>query len=109
MIEVLMTCPRCDAEISVDMASAVLRMDVTPRAEAELLCSCPSCERPATWRIRGDLVTKLLFVGIEPLRLSEPSLPVEDRAPDLPPLTLDDLLEWHLDLAPIWTTIPWER
>ncbi|WP_134768537.1 hypothetical protein [Nocardioides sp. 1609] len=109
MIEVLTACTRCDAEISVDMASAVLRMDVTPRAEAELLYSCPSCERPALQRVAGDLLTKLLFVGIEPLRLSEPSLPADDVAPPLPPLTRDDLLRWHQDLAPIWTVIPWER
>ncbi|WP_168217677.1 hypothetical protein [Occultella kanbiaonis] len=109
MIELPMTCPRCDAEISVDMASAVVRMDVRPRAEAELLCSCPSCELPISWRIVGDIVVMLLFAGIEPLFLSEPSLPAADVAPALPPLTSDDLLDWHLDLAPIWTVIPWER
>ena len=109
MIEVLITCTRCDADISVDMASAVLRMDDTPRAEAELLYSCPACELPASWRVAGELLTKLLFVGIQPLRLSEPTLPPDDIAPAAPPLTRDDLLDWHLDLAPIWTVIPWER
>lgn len=109
MIEVITTCTRCDVDISVDMASAVLRMDVVPRAEAELLYSCPSCGLPASRRITGDLLTKLLFVGIQPLRLSEPSLPADDLAPATPPLTRDDLLTWHQDLAPIWTVIPWER
>ena len=109
MIEVITTCTRCNTEVSVDMASAVLRMDVTPRAEAELLYSCPSCELPAARRITGELVTQLLFVGIEPLRLSEPALPADDVAPPAPPLTPEDLLDWHLDLAPIWTVIPWER
>ena len=44
MIEVLMTCPTCGEEIAVDMASAVLRMDVEPRAAAELLFACPLCD-----------------------------------------------------------------
>ena len=109
MIEVLTTCTRCDAEVVVDMATAVLRMDDTPGAEAELLYSCPSCARPASGRIGGELLIKLLFVGVEPLRLSEPSLPDADVPPVLPPLTRDDLLDWHRDLAPIWTVIPWER
>lgn len=109
MIEVLTTCNRCDADVSVDMAQAVLRMDVTPRAEAELLYSCPSCDLPVSGRVAGDLLIKLLFVGVEPLRLAEPSLPADDVAPLLAPLTHDDLLDWHRDLAPIWTVIPWER
>ncbi|GAA5136955.1 hypothetical protein GCM10023339_76600 [Alloalcanivorax gelatiniphagus] len=109
MIEVLTNCTRCDADISVDMAGAVLRMDVTPAAEAELLYFCPSCEMPASRRITGDLLIKLLFVGVQPLRLSEPSLPAEDTPPPSPPLTPEDLLDWHQDLAPIWTVIPWER
>ena len=109
MIEVLTTCTRCDADVSVDMATAVLRMDVTPSAEAELLYSCPSCARPASRNIGGELLIKLLFVGVEPLRLSEPTLPPDDVSPMRAPLTRDDLLDWHQDLAPIWTVIPWER
>nr|WP_300047072.1 hypothetical protein [uncultured Nocardioides sp.] len=91
------------------MATAVLRMDVVPSAEGELLYSCPSCARPASRRIGGDLLIKLLFVGVEPLRLSEPSLPADDVSPVRAPLTRDDLLDWHQDLGPIWTVIPWER
>lgn len=109
MIEVLTTCTRCGADVIVDMAAAVLRMDVTRSAEAELLYSCPSCARPAARRIGGALLIKLLIVGVEPLRLSEPSLPAADVPPVLAPLTRDDLLDWHQDLAPIWTVIPWER
>lgn len=109
MIEVLIACAQCEADVSIDMAAAVLRMDVTPRAEAELLYCCPSCERPGMQRIAGDLLTKLLFVGVEPLRLSEPTLPADDCAPPLPELTREDLLAWHEDLKYIWTVIPWER
>ncbi|GAA1430911.1 hypothetical protein GCM10009616_16720 [Microlunatus lacustris] len=109
MIEVLTTCTRCDADVSVDMATAVLRMDVTPSAEAELLYLCPSCALPASRRIGGELLIKLLLVGVEPMRLSEPSLPAADEPPVSAPLTRDDLLDWHQDLAPIWTVIPWER
>ena len=109
MIEVLTTCTRCHADVSVNMATAILRMDVTPSADAELLYLCPVCALPTSRWIGGELLIKLLFVGVEPLDLSEPSLPDADVSAVLPPLTRDDLLTWHEDLAPIWTVIPWER
>lgn len=109
MTEVLLTCATCDDEIAVDMDVAVLRMDVEPRACAELLVCCPSCQRPGLRQIGSELLTLLLFVGVEPLRLSEPSLPLDDRAPDAPPLSRDDLLTWHEQLAGIYFVTPWER
>jgi hypothetical protein len=74
------------------MDAAILRMDVEPRADAELLFCCPSCGGPGLRRVVGELLTLLLLVGVEPLRLSEPTLPEDDRAPALAPLTWDDLL-----------------
>lgn len=109
MTEVLLVCPQCDDEIAVDMDSAILRTDVEPRAEAELLFCCPSCGAPGQRRVVGELLTLLLLVGVEPLRLSEPTLPEDDRAPELPPLTRDDLLTWHDLLATVRFVIPWER
>lgn len=109
MTEVLMTCTRCDDETAVDMDEAILGMDVEPRATAELLFCCPSCGRPGLRHVVGELLTLLLFVGVEPLRLSEPSLPTDDRPPALPILTRDDLLTWHEQLAQIRFVPPWER
>ena len=109
MTEVLMTCTRCDDEIAVDMDVAILRMDVEPRADAELLFCCPSCGRPGRRHVVGELLTLLLLVGVQPLRLSEPSLPADDRATALPELTRDDLLAWHEQLVPVWFVTPWER
>jgi hypothetical protein len=57
----------------------------------------------------GELLTLLLLVGVEPMRLSEPTLPPEDRAPHGPPLTRDDLLAWHEQLAPVRNVAPWEH
>ena len=108
MTEVLMSCAWCHEEIAVEMANAVLRMDVEPRADAELLFCCPACRRPCVRRIVGDLLTLLLFVGVEPLRLSEPSLPLSDRPPDVPSLTRDDLLVWHEVLRSVDNVLPWE-
>ena len=108
MTEVLMTCTRCDDEIAVDMDVAILRMDVEPRADGELLFRCPSCGRTGLRRIVGDLLTLLLLVGVQPLRLSEPTLPDEDRAPTRAGLTRDDLLTWHEQLAGVWFVTPWE-
>ncbi len=62
-------------------------------------------ERPAD---RRRLLTLLLFVGVEPLRLSEPTLPRADQAPAARPLTRDDLLAWHELLHDIEDVAPWE-
>jgi hypothetical protein len=108
LTEVLMTCARCHDEIAVAMDSAILRMDNEPRAHAELLFCCPSCGSPSVRRVVGELLTLLLFVGVEPLCLSEPSLPREDRPPAVPPLRRDDLLEWHELLHDVRYVTPWE-
>jgi hypothetical protein len=107
--ELLLTCARCNDEIAVDMDRAVVRMDVEPRADAELLFCCPSCGGPGLRRVFGELLTVLLVVGVKPLRLSEPALPADDCAPDLPLLTRDDLLTWHELLASVCFVTPWEH
>ncbi|GAA5122272.1 hypothetical protein GCM10023339_40430 [Alloalcanivorax gelatiniphagus] len=99
MTEVLMTCAACEEEIAVDMAAAILRMDVEPRACAELLFACPACASHCVRRIAGDLLTLLLFVGVKPLTLSEPRPDPADAAPSHAPVTLDELLDWHEQLA----------
>lgn len=109
MTEVLLSCPRCGAEVAVAMPSAVLRTDVEPRACAELLFSCPACQAPVVRPVSSQLLSLLLLVGHQPLRLSEPALPAEDLPGEHPRLTLDDLLRWHEDLNPIQFVIPWER
>lgn len=108
MTEVLMQCPHCDTEIAVNMDVAFLRMDVEPRAAAELLFLCPACREPVVREVKGELLTLLLFVGVAPLRLSEPSLPAEDRAPIETPVTLDELLTWHELLADVEFVTPWQ-
>lgn len=108
MIEVLLQCSRCDSEIAVNMDIAVLRMDVEPRAVAELLFVCPACRQPGLRRVDGELLTLLLFVGVQPLRLSEPRLPAEDCAPTQAPVTHDELLAWHELLADDQFVTPWQ-
>jgi hypothetical protein len=90
------------------MDDAILRMDVEPHADAELLFCCPMCGGPSVRRIVGELLTLLLFVGVEPLRLSEPSLPPADLPPSVTPLSRDDLLAWHEVLHGVDTVAPWE-
>jgi hypothetical protein len=114
--EVLMTCEHCREEIAVQMDRAILRMAVEPRADAELLFVCPACDRPDVRRIVGELLTLLLFVGVEPLRLSEPPLPEDDQPQSVsptvsaavPPLTVDDLIAWHQLLDEVQSVKPWE-
>ena len=108
MTEVLLTCAHCDGEIAVQMDMAILRMDVEPRADAELLFCCPACGSPGLRPIVGELLTLLLFVGVKPLCLSEPALHPDDQAPSAPPLTPDDLLTWHELLTDVHSVRPWE-
>ncbi|WP_345523710.1 hypothetical protein [Nocardioides conyzicola] len=108
MTEVLLTCTRCEDEIAVDMDRAILRMDHEPRAAAELLFCCPTCRRPGLRHVVGELLTLLLLVGVQPLRLSEPTLPAADRSTGLSPLTRDDLLAWHEQLSYVHNVSPWE-
>lgn len=91
------------------MDAAILRMDVEPRAEGELLFCCPACGGPGQRHVVGELLTLLLFVGVEPLRLSEPTLPAPDPAHGSQPLTRDDLLTWHEQLEAVRFITPWER
>ncbi|WP_275741381.1 hypothetical protein [Nocardioides sp. YIM 152315] len=90
------------------MDRAILRMDEEVRARAELLFCCPICGRPGYRRVDGDLLTALLAVGVMPLRLSEPSLPPEDRPPAFPRLTFEDLFTWHELLRSVHNVAPWE-
>jgi hypothetical protein len=106
MTEVLLTCTRCNGEIAVDMDVAILRMDEEPKADGELLFCCPTCGAPGVRHVVGELLTLLLLVGVEPLRFSEPS--PEATGPGLPALTLNDLIEWHEQLASVQFITPWE-
>jgi hypothetical protein len=108
MTDVLMTCSSCDRDIAVHMETSVMRMDVEPAARAELLFRCPECGVAGVQVIVGDLLTLLLFVGVPPLTLSEPSLDPSDLPPPGPRFTPEDLLEWHETLDATWTVTPWE-
>lgn len=108
MTDVLMTCPRCEAEIAVPMERAVLRVDVEPAAWAELLYCCPECREPNVRPVVGELLTLLLLVGVPPVALGEPRLGACDLAPPGPAFTPDDLLTWHDQLGLVVTVEPWE-
>src|SRR5690242_15627618 len=98
MVDILLICPRCDAEVTVLMDHSVLRVDAVPRSDGELLYCCPSCGGPAVSAVHSDLLAKLLLVGVLPLALGEPRLERCDLAPAGPPFTRDDLLAWHEQL-----------
>lgn len=109
MTEVLVTCEQCTKDVAVRMDEAILRTDVEPHPAAELLFCCPACGLPTVRHVAAELLTLLLLVGVEPLRLSEPSLAPEDLPPDVPPLTRDDLLEWHEMLYRTHFITQWEK
>jgi hypothetical protein len=108
MNTVALTCPACAKRIKIVIEHAVLRVDVEPTPEAELLFCCPACEAPGVKTVLGDLLTQLLLVGARPVALAEPTLDPSDLAPDRPPFTREDLLEWHEQLADVDCVTPWE-
>lgn len=109
MTEVLLTCARCDDEVSVRMETAILRVGAEPWTDAELLFCCPACGSPSVRQIVGEMLSLLLFLGVEPLHLSELTLHPDDVALAAPPLTPDDLLTWHELLADVQSVSPWKR
>ena len=109
MTDVLMTCPKCEAEIAVHMEFAVLRVDVEPAAWAEMLYCCPECRAPNVRPVFGELLTLLLMVGVPPLPLAEPTLDAIDLAPPGPPFTRQNLLDWHEQLQQVASVEPWKH
>ena len=84
MTEVLMTCTRCDVDIVVDMDCGHAAGWMSSRARM------PSCSSPALLRgsgteriAAGTYSPCLLVAGVSPLRVSEPTLPSDDRVPGL--------------------------
>ena len=97
------TCPRCgDVELAPE--DLQLRVCSTPAASIYVF-TCLRCEqvvvKPAS---DGRIVTLLQSVGVPTILWN---LPAElDEAHDGPPLTVDDLIDFHFALErPDWATL----
>jgi hypothetical protein len=97
------TCQRCG---DVELAPCDLQLRVCSTPDASIyVFTCPRCEqivvKPAS---DGRIVTLLQSVGVQTYYWD---LPAElDEAKDGPPLTVDDLIDFHFALErPDWATL----
>jgi predicted RNA-binding Zn-ribbon protein involved in translation (DUF1610 family) len=99
MTNIRTNCPRC-GEVEMEAAVVLLTVDEAS-GEGSYSFVCPEClevvEKPADQKI----VTLLLSAGVEVHRSTQEAEIVMSsrRTPDAPPLTADDLIDFHFLLS----------
>ena len=95
MTTIRATCPRC-GEVEMD-AQAILLSIRESDGEGVYSFTCPSCfdtvEKPADRKV----VMLLLSAGVDVTQITENTVTAisEEVPADLPPLTADDLIDFH--------------
>lgn len=96
MTTIRATCPRC-GEVEMD-AQAILLSIRESDGEGAYSFTCPSCydtvEKPADRKV----VMLLLSAGVDVTQIAEDAVAAtlsEEPPLDLPPLTADDLIDFH--------------
>ena len=108
MTDLLLTCGGCHTPVEIRAESAVLSRDVAPSLAGELLFRCPACGTAAVQPIDADALIQLLFVGIHPLAIGEPTLEACARPQTGARFEWEDLLDWHQQLDDVSFVVPWE-
>jgi predicted RNA-binding Zn-ribbon protein involved in translation (DUF1610 family) len=99
MTNIRTNCPRC-GEVEMEASVVLLTVDEAS-GEGSYSFVCPDClevvEKPADQKI----VTLLLSAGVEVHRTTQHAEPLTDprRLPEGPPLTTDDLIDFHFLLS----------
>jgi hypothetical protein len=93
-----LTCPECDAEVSLSARRLLVRVDEGTATSGEVLFSCLSCHTTAAVQLDAPGVAVLVMGGVTHLSLSVPLVEHPETAPDGPALTHDDLLDLHREL-----------
>ncbi len=93
MTTIRATCPQCG---EVEMGASSINLCVRDEdGEGSYSFTCPSCgdaiEKPADKKV----VMLLLSAGVDVTRVDEAAPVVADPHPDGPPLTADDLIDFH--------------
>lgn len=106
MSQIRTTCPSC-GDVTVAAHRIYLRLRPGAR-ESEFWFTCPDCAAPVTKPASADTTALLLNAGVERIggtdadvSPSTAAMAAADRSPDpdAPPLTHDDLIEFHFALA----------
>ena len=103
--EIRTTCPTC-GDVTIAAQRIYLRLRRGAR-ESEFWFTCPGCATAVTKPASADTTALLLSAGAERLAVDADASPsdveicVADRSPDpsAPPLTYDDLIDFHFGLA----------
>ncbi len=97
MTSIRATCPRCgEVEMSADSIALSVRDDT---GEGTYRFVCPSCSSTVEKRADRKVVMLLLSAGVQVAGEEERMEDVLSARPDGPPLTSDDLIDFHFMLA----------
>jgi len=95
-----LTCPECQADVSLSARRLLVRVDAGVSARGEVLFTCLFCHRTVAVTVDPTAVALLVSGGVTYLSLSPVPAPRHpETAPAGPPLTHDDLLDLHTDLS----------
>ena len=93
-----LTCPECQAEVSLSARRLLVRVDEGTATSGEALFTCLSCHTTVAVELDAPGVAVLVMGGVTHLSLSVPLVEHPEPAPDGPALTHDDLLDLHREL-----------
>jgi hypothetical protein len=93
-----LTCPECQAEVSLSARRLLVRVDEGTATSGEVLFTCISCHTSAAVQLDAPGVAVLVMGGVTHLSLSVPLVEHPETAPDGPAFTHDDLLDLHREL-----------
>lgn len=94
-----LTCPECQAEVSLSARRLLVRVDDGSATAGEVVFTCLACHRTVALELDPAAVALLVMGGVTHLSLSAPAAEHPEPAPQGPPLTHDDLLDLHAELA----------
>ncbi len=97
------TCPECQAEVSLSARRLLVRIDERTATSGEVLFTCLSCHATVATQLDAAAIAVLVMGGVTHLSLSAPDVEPLERVPaqrtPLPPFTHDDLIDLHGVLA----------
>lgn len=94
-----LSCPECQAEVSLSARRLLVRVDDGTATSGEVLFTCLACQQTVALGLDPAAVAVLVMGGVTHLSLSTPPAEHPEPAPQGPPLTHDDLLDLHTVLA----------
>lgn len=98
----LATCPACAVRVLLGTQTLRLVTPADPGRATRAIFTCPACAQRESVQLEGDVAAALQASGV-PVSHGHPCLGPPAPPPTGPPITHDDLLDFHLLLAqPDW-------